>query len=49
VNRGTNMNPYFEIYSGAKFGKGVAKEWLKEGMYGSEDLPRDTAAKDMRI
>jgi len=49
VNRGTNMNSYFEIYLGAKFGKGVAKEWLEEGMYGSEDLPRDTATKDIRI
>jgi hypothetical protein len=43
------MNPYFEIYPGAEFGKEVAKEWLAEGMYGSEDLPRDTAAKNMRI
>lgn len=49
VNRGTDMNPYFEIYAGADFGKEVAKEWLEEGMYGSEDLPRDTAAKNMRI
>ncbi len=49
VERGTDMNPYFEIYPGAGFGKEVAKEWVEERMYGSEDLPRDTAAKDMRI
>ncbi len=49
VNRGTDTNPYFEIYPGAEFGKGVAKEWLEEGIYGSKDLPRNTAAKDMRI
>jgi len=49
VERGTDMNSHFEIYSGAGFGKEVAKEWVEEGMYGSEDLPRDTAAKNMRI
>ena len=26
VNRGTEENPYFDIYPGAEFGKGVAKE-----------------------
>ncbi len=49
VNRGTDVNPYFDIYPGADFGKGVAKEWLEEGIYESKDLPRNTAAKDMRI
>lgn len=49
VKRETDMNSYFEIYSGAGFGKEVAKEWVKEGMYEFEDLPRDTAAKNMRI
>lgn len=49
VNRGTDMNPYFDIYPGADFGKGVAKEWLEEGIYESKDLPRNTAGKDIRI
>lgn len=49
VERGTDMNPYFEIFPGAGFGKEVAKEWVEEGMYGSENLPRDTAAMNMRI
>lgn len=29
VNRGTQKNPFFEIYPGADFGKGVSKEWLE--------------------
>lgn len=49
VKRETNMNSYFKIYSGAGFGKEVAKEWVKERMYEFEDLSRDTAAKNMRI
>ena len=49
VNRGTEENPYFEIHPGADFGKGVAKEWLENGMYECDDLPKDTAAKEMTI
>lgn len=49
VKRVTNINSYFEIYSGAKFEKEVVKEWLKEGMYEFEDLSRNTAIKNMRI
>ena len=49
VNRGTEKNPYFEIYPGAEFGKGVAKEWAEDGMYKCEDLPRDTKVAQMKI
>ena len=49
VNRGTDVNPYFEIHPGADFGKGVAKEWLEDGMYESEDLPKDAKANQMQI
>ena len=48
VNRGTPKNPFFEIYPGADFGKGIAKGWLESG--GSiKDLPTDTEAKHMTI
>ena len=49
VNRGTDEHPYFEIHPGATFGKGVAKEWLKERTYQSEDLPKKTTSKQMQI
>lgn len=49
VNRGTEENPYFDIHPGAAFGKGVAKEWLEDGTYECEDLPKDTTAKQMTI
>lgn len=49
VNRGTDVNPYFETHPGADFGKGVAKEWLEDGMYECEDLPKDTKANQMQI
>ena len=49
VNRGTEQNPYFEIYPGAEFGKGVAKQWLEDGTYECEDLPKDTEAREMQI
>lgn len=40
VNRGTDMNSYFDIYPGVDFRKVVAKEWLEEGIYESKDLLR---------
>jgi len=49
VNRGTEENPFFDIYPGADFGKGVAKEWEKDGMYECEDLPKGTTATEMTI
>ena len=49
VNRGTEQNPYFEIYPGAEFGKGVARDWLEDGTYRCEDLPKNTEAKNMEI
>lgn len=49
VSRGTQKNPFFEIYPGAEFGKGVAKEWLTIEAYNTQDLPEDIAAKQMII
>ncbi len=49
VNRGTDVNPYYEIHPEADFEKGVAKEWLKDEMYESEDLPKDAKANQMQI
>lgn len=49
VNRGTEKNPYFEIYPGAEFGKGVAKEWEKDGEYECKDLPKDTKYADITV
>ena len=49
MNRGTEGNPYFNIYPGAEFGKGVAKEWLEDETYECKDLPKDTTAKQMTI
>ena len=49
VNRGTEQNPYFEIYPEAEFGKGVAKQWLENGTYECEDLLKDTEARRMQI
>lgn len=49
VNRGTEGNPYFDIYLGAEFGKKVAKEWLEDKTYECKNLPKDTTAKQMII
>ncbi len=49
VNRETDVNPYFEIHSEVDFEKGVAKEWLKDGTYESEDLPKNAKANQMQI
>ena len=49
MNRGIEENPYFKIHPRVDFGKGVAKEWLENGMYEYDDLPKDTAAKEITI
>ncbi len=49
VNRGTDMNPYYDIHPGATFGKGVARQWLNEGTYGIADPPNDIAAGELKI
>lgn len=49
VNRGTEEHLYFEIYPGAEFGKGIAKEWEKEGKYECKDLPKNIEAGDIEV
>jgi len=49
VNRGIEENPFFNIYPGADFRKGVAKEWEKDRIYKCEDLPKGITATEMII
>jgi len=49
VNRGTDENPYYESHPGGMFGNGVAKEWLEKSLYNTEELPRTSIAKGMKI
>ena len=47
VNRGTDVNPYYEIHPGAAFGKGVAKEWEQSSEFKIQDVPKETTLKQI--
>jgi len=49
VNCETDVNSYFEIHSEIDFEKKVIKEWLKDEMYESKDLSKNTKINQMQI
>lgn len=49
VNRGTENNPYHDVYFGADFGKRVIKKWLENEVYAYQDLSKNIEVKHMKI
>ncbi len=49
VNRETDMNSYYDIHSGATFGKGVARQWLNEETYEIANPSNDIAIDELKI